>query len=100
MTEHKLKGDTLIVTKNGVEAICICGWTSGPRFSGMAASVFFRDHQEDPNAPPPPVLADQGFAGFGLHTPSINCRRCGKTSYHPKDIEEGYCGYCHDWTAR
>lgn len=21
------------------------------------------------------------------------------TSYHPKDIVEGYCGNCHDWTA-
>jgi hypothetical protein len=27
--------------------------------------------------------------------PSITCGRCGWTSYHPRDIEEGYCGHCH-----
>lgn len=30
---------------------------------------------------------------------SITCPRCGKTSYHPKDIEQGYCGNCHDFTS-
>jgi len=30
---------------------------------------------------------------------SITCPECGMTSYHPKDIEEGYCGNCHDWTT-
>jgi ribosomal protein L37E len=30
---------------------------------------------------------------------SITCPRCGRTSWHPRDIEEGYCGHCHDWTA-
>jgi hypothetical protein len=30
----------------------------------------------------------------------ITCPRCGLTSYHPKDISEGYCGNCHDWTGR
>ena len=29
----------------------------------------------------------------------ITCPRCGFTSYHPGDIEEGYCGKCHDWTS-
>lgn len=32
-----------------------------------------------------------------LGTPSITCPRCGRTSYHPKDIEELYCGHCHMW---
>lgn len=27
--------------------------------------------------------------------PSITCPRCGRTSYHPGDIENSYCGYCH-----
>jgi hypothetical protein len=31
--------------------------------------------------------------------PSITCPRCGRTSYNPNDIREGYCGYCHDWTS-
>lgn len=30
--------------------------------------------------------------------PAFTCPRCGRTSYHPSDVEEGYCGYDHDWT--
>lgn len=30
---------------------------------------------------------------------SITCPRCGRTSYHPKDVEYGYCGNCHDYTT-
>lgn len=31
-------------------------------------------------------------------TPSITCPKCGRTSYHPKDIEHRFCGQCgfHD----
>jgi hypothetical protein len=29
---------------------------------------------------------------------SFTCPRCGRTSRHPIDAREGYCGYCHDWT--
>lgn len=32
-------------------------------------------------------------------TPSIVCPRCRRVSYHPRDIEQGYCGYCHWWTS-
>lgn len=32
--------------------------------------------------------------------PSFTCPRCGRTSYNRTDIDEGYCGACHDWTAR
>ena len=42
--KHKLKGDTLYTTDAGIVAECICGWKSLPRFSGMIASVLFRDH--------------------------------------------------------
>ena len=31
---------------------------------------------------------------------AIQCPRCGSISAHPKDIEEGYCGRCHDWTTQ
>jgi ribosomal protein L37E len=31
--------------------------------------------------------------------PTITCPRCGRTSAHPDDIREGYCGNCHDWTS-
>lgn len=30
----------------------------------------------------------------------FTCPRCARTSYHPQDLEEGYCGACHDWTGR
>jgi hypothetical protein len=25
------------------------------------------------------------------------CPRCGRTSYHPKDVQERYCGACHEF---
>lgn len=25
----------------------------------------------------------------------IQCRKCSLISYHPKDVEERYCGHCH-----
>ena len=31
--------------------------------------------------------------------PTFTCPRCGMRSYHPKDIEHGYCGECHDFTG-
>jgi ribosomal protein L37E len=30
---------------------------------------------------------------------SITCPRCGMTSYNPTDVEQGYCGNCHDYTG-
>lgn len=32
-------------------------------------------------------------------TDSITCPRCQMTSRHPNDIEQGYCGNCHDFTS-
>lgn len=32
--------------------------------------------------------------------PSFTCPRCQRTSYHPEDIRQGYCGNCHDWTQQ
>lgn len=33
--------------------------------------------------------------------PSFTCPRpeCGRTSFNPNDVREGYCGNCHDWTG-
>lgn len=31
--------------------------------------------------------------------PSITCPECERTSWHPKDVEFGYCGYCSWWTS-
>lgn len=29
----------------------------------------------------------------------FECPECGEVSYSKKDIQEGYCGRCHDWTG-
>lgn len=36
-----------------------------------------------------------------MHSESFTCPNpdCGKTSYHPEDIREGYCGNCCWWTG-
>lgn len=34
-----------------------------------------------------------------MATTSITCPRCGRTSYHPEDVKQGYCGACHWWTS-
>jgi hypothetical protein len=58
MSEHRLIDNTLIVIEGGVEARCICGWKSGPRFTSMVASALFQDHQANPKAPEPPSPYD------------------------------------------
>jgi hypothetical protein len=30
---------------------------------------------------------------------SFTCPVCGRTSRHPDDVREGYCGACHAWTG-
>jgi hypothetical protein len=35
---------------------------------------------------------------LGAGRPSITCPGCGRTSWNPNDVREGYCGFCHDWT--
>ena len=30
---------------------------------------------------------------------SFTCPRCGRTSWNPNDVREGYCGACHSWTG-
>lgn len=34
-----------------------------------------------------------------IHGPSITCPRCQRTSYHPEDIRQRYCGHCHAFHA-
>ncbi len=28
---------------------------------------------------------------------TITCKRCRKTSHHPEDVKNHYCGFCHVW---
>lgn len=30
---------------------------------------------------------------------SITCPQCGRTSWHPKDVEHGWCGNCYAFTT-
>ena len=30
---------------------------------------------------------------------SFTCPSCGRTSYHPEDVANGYCGACHAFTG-
>ena len=43
----------------------------------------------------------RSLSGLLVTQPSITCPRCGKTSYNPNDIAQGYCGGsgCHWWTS-
>jgi ribosomal protein L37E len=43
---------------------------------------------------------DPEKTSLSTEQPSITCPRCGRTSYNPNDIREGYCGFCHDWTQK
>src|SRR5690349_16044634 len=53
------------------------------------------------NTSPFPVRAPAvTLALMATALPSITCPECGVTSYHPGDIEQGYCGRCHAWTSR
>jgi ribosomal protein L37E len=48
----------------------------------------------DPDLPPGPPYMHAVTNG-----PSITCPRCGMTSWNGTDVEQGYCGHCHDWTS-
>jgi hypothetical protein len=62
-------------------AVMAAGLAEVGRALGSVTGV--RDGRGDPTGDPP------GFT----------CPRCGRTSFHPDDLAEGYCGACHDWTA-
>jgi hypothetical protein len=34
-----------------------------------------------------------------LQRESVTCPLCSMTSYHPMDVEMGYCGRCHQFTS-
>lgn len=44
---HRMIGDTMVRERDGIVAKCTCGWVSRPYFSGMSATVAFRDHQRE-----------------------------------------------------
>lgn len=36
------------------------------------------------------LVEDRGVKG-------IKCLRCNRTSFHPEDVANRYCGYCHEY---
>lgn len=47
---------------------------------------------------PPADAVDAAASIDGAVTiPSITCPVCGAVSYHPADIEQRYCGRCHQF---
>lgn len=56
---------------------------------GVLVDALVRAHARAPGAGAAEVAAEgEGFT----------CPRCGRTSHHPTDKAEGYCGACRDWT--
>jgi hypothetical protein len=47
----------------------------------------------------PPRPTGEAWRAVSSDAPSITCPVCGRTSYHPTDVEEGWCGACHGATA-
>jgi hypothetical protein len=39
------------------------------------------------------------YADVKDYSRSVTCPVCGRTSWNPGDVREGYCGNCHDWTS-
>lgn len=46
---------------------------------------------------PPDEVVEAAKAAFKVN--AFTCPRCARVSHNPHDLEEGYCGYCHDWTG-
>lgn len=40
---------------------------------------------------------DEAAAKIDAKEPSFTCPKCERTSYHPKDLEQRYCGACHEF---
>lgn len=79
---------------------------------GLAVGMSMRDPMPPPTEVwrelrPQRAHIDKCCRALGLRTlatpyglddePHIKCLKCGLTSYHPKDIEERFCGKCHAW---
>ena len=47
----------------------------------------------------PEIPAGPPYTHVVTDAPSITCPRCGMTSFNENDVEQGYCGNCHDWTT-
>ena len=44
-------------------------------------------------------LLEQVQIDASTEATSVTCPLCGRTSYHPRDVEYGYCGACRDYTS-
>lgn len=62
----------------------------------LAKAIDPDDHWIEPSdgGPGNPVAGPPDW----WYLPHFRCPRCQAVSYHPKDIEYGYCGRCHVFT--
>jgi hypothetical protein len=49
--------------------------------------------------PPRCGVCDTEPAPARTEQPSFTCPECGATSWHPQDVQYGYCGRCHAFTG-
>lgn len=61
---------------------------------GCGDEVIYHPVDELEKLPPEPTyVMIESRSG----APAIRCLRCGMVSFHPDDIEERYCGHCHEF---
>ena len=66
----------------------------------LRASLISEDRQRWAMRGDAPSDPDAGGDLIPLKEKPFICRHCGRISWHPQDMETGYCGACHDFTAR
>lgn len=47
-----------------------------------------------------PLALSAALLAAADQVPRFTCPVCWRTSWNPTDLEEGYCGACHDYTGR
>ncbi len=67
---------------------------------GGAQVVISRGQVKSLHLDMPPPMAKAVLDVAPIARLSFTCPHCDRVSYHPADIAHGYCGACHDWTAR
>jgi hypothetical protein len=89
---HRLVNDTLVAEAGGIVGRCVCGWSTGPRFTSMVASSLFRDHVDHPKKPEPPSLYDVAREVCHEHGMAWTDPRTGERHDPPKDAMQQFGG--------
>ena len=46
------------------------------------------------------VIGEDEYSIAGIKTAWILCHQCGRKSYNRNDVEQKYCGHCHEWLEK